>query len=47
VAPVSFSRALLDGLTAQQSDAEFNAQLDAAIQSIYDASTNKVASRSS
>ena len=43
----SFSRALLDGLTAQQSDAEFNAQLDGAIQSIYDASTNKIASRSS
>jgi fructose-bisphosphate aldolase class I len=42
----SFSRALLDGLTAQQTDAEFNAQLDAAIQSIYDASTNKTASRS-
>jgi fructose-bisphosphate aldolase class I len=43
----SFSRALLDGLTAQQSDADFNAQLDAAIQSIYDASTNKIASPSS
>jgi fructose-bisphosphate aldolase class I len=43
----SFSRALLDGLTAQQSNAEFNAQLDAAIQGIYDASTNKIASRSS
>jgi fructose-bisphosphate aldolase class I len=43
----SFSRALLDGLTAQQSDADFNAQLDTAIQSIYDASTNKTASRSS
>ncbi len=34
----SFSRALVEGLTAQQSDAEFNALLDAAIQSIYDAS---------
>ena len=34
----SFSRALLEGLTAQQSDAEFNAMLDASIQSIYDAS---------
>ncbi len=34
----SFSRALSEGLTAQQSDAEFNKQLDAAIQSIYDAS---------
>jgi len=37
----SFSRALLDGLTAQQSDAEFNSQLDAAIQSIFEASTVK------
>jgi fructose-bisphosphate aldolase, class I len=34
----SFSRALTEGLTAQQSDAEFDAALDAAIQSIYDAS---------
>ncbi len=34
----SFSRALSEGLTAQQSDAEFNKMLDAAIQSIYDAS---------
>jgi fructose-bisphosphate aldolase class I len=34
----SFSRALSEGLTAQQSDAEFNAALDKAIQSIYDAS---------
>ena len=34
----SFSRALSEGLTAQQSDAEFNKQLDGAIQSIYDAS---------
>lgn len=38
----SFSRALVEGLTAQQSDAEFNAALDASIQSIYDASTNKI-----
>ena len=37
----SFSRALVEGLTAQQSDAEFNALLDRAIQSIFDASTNK------
>ncbi len=37
----SFSRALLEGLTAQQTDAEFNAMLDAAIQSIFDASTVK------
>jgi fructose-bisphosphate aldolase class I len=34
----SFSRALTEGLFAQQSDAEFNATLDAAIQSIYHAS---------
>jgi len=34
----SFSRALAEGLTAQQSDAEFNALLDKSIQSIYDAS---------
>jgi fructose-bisphosphate aldolase, class I len=34
----SFSRALVEGLTAQQSDAEFNGLLDKAIQSIYDAS---------
>ena len=34
----SFSRALAEGLTAQQSDAEFNALLDASIQSIYEAS---------
>jgi len=34
----SFSRALTEGLTAQQSDAEFDATLDAAIKSIYEAS---------
>ena len=34
----SFSRALTEGLSAQQSDAEFDATLDATIQSIYDAS---------
>ena len=34
----SFSRALVEGLTAQQSDAEFNAMLDKYIQSIFDAS---------
>jgi fructose-bisphosphate aldolase, class I len=34
----SFSRALVEGLTAQQSDAEFNALLDAYIQSIFEAS---------
>jgi fructose-bisphosphate aldolase class I len=34
----SFSRALVEGLKAQQSDAEFNAALDASIESIYRAS---------
>ncbi|MDO5087253.1 MAG: class I fructose-bisphosphate aldolase, partial [Comamonadaceae bacterium] len=34
----SFSRALTEGLTAQQSDGEFNAALDQAIESIYQAS---------
>ena len=34
----SFSRALSEGLTAQQSDAEFNAALNAAVESIYQAS---------
>jgi fructose-bisphosphate aldolase class I len=34
----SFSRALVEGLSAQQSDAEFNTTLDVAIQSIYEAS---------
>ena len=34
----SFSRALAEGLSAQQSDDEFNATLDASIQSIFDAS---------
>jgi fructose-bisphosphate aldolase class I len=34
----SFSRALTEGLTAQQSDAEFDAAMDAAIESIYLAS---------
>jgi fructose-bisphosphate aldolase, class I len=34
----SFSRALTEGLSAQQSDEEFDKALDAAIQSIYDAS---------
>ncbi len=35
----SFSRALTEGLTAQQSDAEFNAALDRAIASIFQASS--------
>ncbi len=34
----SFSRALVEGLTAEQSDAEFHAALDASIQSIFEAS---------
>ena len=34
----SFSRALAEGLTAQQSDTEFDRALDTAIQSIYEAS---------
>jgi fructose-bisphosphate aldolase class I len=34
----SFSRALVEGLTAQQSDAEFDAQLNQSIQSIFEAS---------
>lgn len=34
----SFSRALVEGLTAQQTDAQFNAALDGYIQSIYEAS---------
>ena len=34
----SFSRALSEGLSAQQTDDEFNAMLDSSIQSIFDAS---------
>jgi len=34
----SFSRALAEGLSAQQSDADFNATLDKSIQSIFEAS---------
>jgi fructose-bisphosphate aldolase, class I len=34
----SFSRALVEGLTAQQSDQEFDRALDASIQNIYEAS---------
>jgi fructose-bisphosphate aldolase class I len=37
----SFSRALLDSLKAQQSEVEFNGELDSVIQSIYEASTIK------
>lgn len=35
----SFSRALTEGLSARQSDAEFNSMLDEAIESIYQASS--------
>jgi fructose-bisphosphate aldolase class I len=34
----SFSRALVEGLSAQQPDMEFNALLDKSIQNIYEAS---------
>jgi fructose-bisphosphate aldolase class I len=34
----SFSRALAEGLSAQQTDAEFNAMLDKSIESIFEAS---------
>lgn len=34
----SFSRALVEGLSAQQADAEFNARLDVTVQSIFEAS---------
>jgi fructose-bisphosphate aldolase class I len=34
----SFSRALVEGLSAQQSDTEFSAVLDSTIQSIFEAS---------
>ena len=37
----SFSRALTEGLSAQQTDEEFDATLDASIASIYQASTTK------
>jgi fructose-bisphosphate aldolase class I len=37
----SFSRALVEGLSIQQSDAEYNAMLDEAIQSIFEASSMK------
>ena len=37
----SFSRALTEGLSAKQSDEQFDALLDSTIQSIFDASVNK------
>ncbi len=36
----SFSRALTEGLSAQQSDAEFNAALSEAIEAIHKASVS-------
>ena len=38
----SFSRALVEGLSTRQSDEEFDAQLDSAIQDIYEASLIKM-----
>jgi fructose-bisphosphate aldolase class I len=38
----SFSRALLEGLTEQQTDEQFNARLDASIAQIFEASVAKV-----
>ena len=38
----SFSRALLEGLSAQQTDEQFHTQLDASVGLIFDASVNKV-----
>ena len=40
----SFSRALLEGLTADQTDDAFDATLEASVAQIYDASVDKVAS---
>ena len=37
----SFSRALLEGLTVDQTDEQFNAQLEASIEQIYQASVHK------
>jgi fructose-bisphosphate aldolase, class I len=41
----SFSRALLEGLTAQQTDAEFNSVLEKSIQRVFDASNIKQAAK--
>ena len=38
----SFSRALLEGLSSQQTDEQFHARLDASIRQIYEASVDKV-----
>jgi fructose-bisphosphate aldolase class I len=40
----SFSRALLEGLTDEQTDDEFNATLEASVAQIYDASVHKALS---
>jgi fructose-bisphosphate aldolase, class I len=37
----SFSRALLEGLTDNQTDQQFNAQLKSSIEQIYQASVHK------
>jgi fructose-bisphosphate aldolase, class I len=37
----SFSRALLEGLTENQTDEQFNAQLESSIEQIYHASVHK------
>ena len=37
----SFSRALLEGLTASQTDEQFNAMLDSSVEQIYQASVHK------
>ncbi len=39
----SFSRALLEGLSDEQTDEQFNARLDSSVAQIYDASVNKKA----
>jgi len=39
----SFSRALTEGLSASQTDAQFDAELASTIGSIFDASSKKVA----
>jgi fructose-bisphosphate aldolase class I len=42
----SFSRALVEGLTVQQTDAEFNSVLDRSIQKVFEASNIKQAANS-
>jgi fructose-bisphosphate aldolase, class I len=42
----SFSRALLEGLTENQTDEQFNTQLESSIKQIYQASVDKLAFRS-